>query len=113
MQKRREIADEHERTFLSVYSINANPDSADEKSDPKSDNVQEQANQKNMFKSNILDNENDDMLPQYGNIRDRPCSIKPEYYVTMHKLKSELHLSENQQQGAICTLANNIFGRRE
>ena len=76
-------------------------------------NVQEQANQKNMFKSNTLDHENDDMLPQYGDIRDRPCSIKPEYYLTMHKLKSELHLSENQQQGAICTLVNNLFGRRE
>ena len=36
-----------------------------------------------MFKSNILDHENDDMLPQYGDIRDKPCSIKPEYYVTM------------------------------
>ena len=31
----------------------------------------------------------------------------------MHKLKSESHLSENQAQGAIYTVANNLFGRRE
>ena len=31
----------------------------------------------------------------------------------MHKLKSELHLSENQVEGAICTVANDLFGRKE
>ena len=31
----------------------------------------------------------------------------------MYKLKSKLHLSENQAQGAICTVANNLFGRKE
>ena len=49
----------------------------------------------------MLDHENDDMPPQYRHIRHGPRSIKPEYYVTMHILKLELHLSENQAQGAI------------
>ena len=31
----------------------------------------------------------------------------------MHKLKSELHLSENQVQGAIFTVANKLFGIKE
>ena len=35
------------------------------------------------------------------------------YYITMHTLKSEFHLSENQAQGAICTVANNLFNRNE
>ena len=37
MQKRWEIADEDKRVFLSVSSINAIPESADEKSDKESD----------------------------------------------------------------------------
>ena len=49
------------------------------------------------------------MKPQYQHIRHGPCSVKPEYYLTMHKLKSELHLSENQAQGVTCTVANNLF----
>ena len=63
---------------------------------------------KYVFKSNMLDHENDDMPPQYQHITHGPCSVKPEYYITMHKLKSELHSSE--VQGAICTVANNLFG---
>ena len=35
--QKREIADQHERTFLSVTSIDAIPESADEKSDKESD----------------------------------------------------------------------------
>ena len=65
-----------------------------------------------MFKSNMLDHENDDMPPQYQHIRHGAHSVKPEYYTTMHKLKSGLHLSENQVQGAICTVTNNLFYRR-
>ena len=42
-----------------------------------------------------------------------PGSVKPEYYATMHKLKSKFHLSENQAQGARCTVANNLYGRKE
>ena len=50
----------------------------------------------------MLDHEKD-MTPRYQHIRHRPCSGKPEYYVKMHKLKSELHLSKNQEQGAMCS----------
>ena len=54
-----------------------------------------------MLKTNMLDHENDDMPQQYRHIRHGPRSIKPEYYVTMHILKLELHLSENQAQVGI------------
>ena len=49
MRKRREIPDEHERTFLSLSSIDAIPDSADEKSDKKVvQNIQERTIQTNI-----------------------------------------------------------------
>ena len=115
LQKRRDIADQHEKTFLSVSSINAIPDSADEKSDKESDTEYLGANSSNkyVFQSNMLDHESDDMPPQYQHIRHGPCSVKLQSYVIMPKLKSEFHLSKNQAQGAICTVANNLFGRKK
>ena len=56
---------------------------------------------------------NDDM-PEYDHyIRYGLRSVRSVYYITMHKLKSEFHLSENQAQGAICTVANNLFNHKE
>lgn len=112
-EKKRD-ADQHKSTFLSVSSIDAIPDSAHEKN-WQSDTENPWANKSNkyMFKSNMLDHKNDDMPPHYWHIRDGPCSVKPKYYITMHKLKSELHLWENQAKGAISTIANNLFGREE
>ena len=100
--------------ILSQSSTNAIPDSADEKSDKEIDTEYLGANNSNKYvlKSNILDHEND-MPPQYWHIRYGPHSVKPEHFETMHKLKSELHLSENQVEGAICTVANDLFGRKE
>ena len=40
-------------------------------------------------------------------------SVRSEYYIAMNKLKSELHMSEKQAQGAICTVANILFGRKD
>ena len=76
-------------------------------------NIWERTVQINMFQSNMLDHESDDMPPQYQHIRHGPCSVKLQYYVTMLKLKSEFHLSKNQAQEAICTVANNLFGRKK
>ena len=100
--------------ILSQSSTNAIPDSADEKSDKEIDTEYLGANNSNKYvlKSNMLDHEND-MPPQYWHIRYGPHSVKPEHFETMHKLKSELHLSENQVEGAICTVANDLFGRKE
>ena len=56
---------------------------------------------------------NYDMPEHYCHIRYGLRSVRPEYYTTMHKLKSEFHLSENQAQGAICTVANNLFNCKD
>ncbi len=56
---------------------------------------------------------NDELPVKYRHIREGMRSVKPEYYSTIHTLKSEYHLSERQAQGAICTVANNLFGRRK
>ena len=54
LQKRREIADEHERTLLSVSSINAIPDSTDKKVTTKViQNILEQTIQTNMNLTNM------------------------------------------------------------
>ena len=115
LEKRRQIAEEHERTFLSVSSMEVSSDFVDVNIDEESDKEFSDSEEsiKYAFSSSLLDHEDDDMPPQYRHIRHGPRSVRPEYYVTMHKLKSKLHLSENQAQGAICTVANNLFGRKE
>ena len=40
-------------------------------------------------------------------------SVMPEYYKLTDKMKTELHLSEVQAQGAIISVANILFGRQE
>ena len=54
-----------------------------------------------------------DMPYNYQHIRHGLWSVREEYYVVMHKLKSELHMSENQAQGAVCAVANILFGRKD
>ena len=75
---------------MSVSSIGAIPNSANEKSDKEIDTGYSGANNSNKCecKSNMLDHRNNDMPPQYQHIRHGPCSFKPEHYVTIHKLKS-------------------------
>ena len=50
---------------------------------------------------------------RFRHIRSGLRSVRPEYYMLTHKLKSELHLSEAQAQGAIVAVANILFGRQE
>ena len=49
----------------------------------------------------------------FHHIRSGLRSVRSEYYKLTHKLKSELHLSEAQAQGAIISVANILFGRQE
>ena len=46
-------------------------------------------------------------------IRLGPHSVRPEIYMTIHQLMSEYHMSKRQALGSVCTVANNIFGRKE
>ena len=115
LERRQQIAEEHERTFLSVSSMEVSSDFVDVNIDEESDKEFSDSEEsiKYAFSSNLLDHEDDDMPPQYRHIRHGPHSVRPEYYVTMHKLKSKLHLSENQAKEAIFIVANNLFGRKE
>ena len=102
----------HESTFFSRSSADLLDE--DEKSDNPDNNEFSfpENSGKYFFNSSMIDT-NDDMPEHYRHIRYGLRSVRPEYYITMHKLKSEFHLSENQAQGAICTVENNLFNPKE
>ena len=66
-----------------------------------------------MYNTSLIDDENDDMPHRYLHIRNGPRSVRPEFHVLMHTLKSELPLSEVQAQGARIGVANILFGRKD
>ena len=56
----------------------------------------------------------DDPLPsEYRHIRSSANKVKPNIYMVMEKLSSVYHMSARQVQGAITTIANDLFGRKE
>ena len=61
----------------------------------------------------MLDDQSDDMPFHFRHIRSGLRSVRPEYYKLTDKLKSELHLSDTQAQGAIIPVANILFSRQE
>ena len=69
--------------------------------------------EKYQFNSIMLDDQSDDMPFRFRHIQSGLRSVRPEYYKLTHKLKSELHLSEAQVQGAIISVANILSGRQE
>ena len=111
-QKMKDDAIRHESTFFSRSSADLLDE--DEKSDNPDNNEFSfpENSGKYFFNSSMIDT-NDDMPEHYRHIRYGLRSVRPEYYITMHKLKSEFHLSENQAQGAICTVENNLFNPKE
>ena len=55
-----------------------------------------------------------DTLPrEYRHIRKSVHGVRPEVYVVMEKLSAVYHMSSSQVQGAIVTVANDLFGRKE
>ena len=62
--------------------------------------------EKYQFNGSILDDKSDDMPFRFHHIHSGLWSVRQEYYKLTHKLKSELHLSEAQAQGAIISVAN-------
>ena len=99
--------------MLSVSSL----DIADELDcpcpDSSDDFIPDPENEKYQFNSTLLDEPSDDMPYRFRHIRHGPHSVRPEYYLLTHQLKSELHMSEAQAQGAIIAVANTLFGRKE
>ena len=65
------------------------------------------------FNSPLIDDKEDQIPFEYRHIRSGPRSVRLEYYILVHKLKSELHMSERQAQGAIVAVANILFGRKD
>ena len=63
--------------------------------------------------NSTLDSENDPLPYQFRHIRSGPRSVRPEYYVLTHKLKSQYHMSETQVQGSILSTFNILFKRKE
>ena len=47
---------------------------------------------------------------EYWHVRNGPWSVREEYYIAMHRMKSELHMSDNQVEGLICICVNILFG---
>ena len=48
----------------------------------------------------------------YRHIRVGSRSVRPEFYEVAHTLSSKFHMSRHQVEGAICEIANRLFGRQ-
>ena len=105
--KIKDDAMQHESTFFSRSSVDF-LDEDEESDNPENNNEFSfpENSGKYFFNSSMTIDTNDDMPEDYRHIRYGICSIRPEYYITMHKLKSEV-------QGEICTVANNLFNHKE
>ena len=69
---------------------------------------------KRKYQLNETFNLADDFLPfQFCHICNGPRSVKPEIYKVATILSSSYHMSQSQVQGAIITVANELFGRKE
>ena len=56
----------------------------------------------------------DDNLPyKYRHMRSSIKDVRPEIYVVMEKLAASYHMSHRQIQGAITTIANDLFGHKQ
>ena len=61
---------------------------------------------------NTEEYDSEDEIPyKFRHIRNSARKIRPEFYETVDKLKSNNHMSEHQAEAAIVTIGNNMFGR--
>ena len=65
------------------------------------------------YQFNLTIDNNDDMPYEYWHVRNGSQSVREEYYIAMHRMKSELHMSDNQVEGSICISANILFGHNK
>ena len=91
------------------------PDDNDniEKSDDDHDEYIPSIEKSKCVYNRCVSNKDDDLPEKYRHIRLGPHSVRPEIYMTIHQLMSEYHMSKRQAFGAVCTVANNVFGRKE
>ena len=60
-----------------------------------------------------IDNGDDHMPYEYWPVWNWPWSVWEECYIAMYRMKSELHISDNQVEGSICICANILFGHNK
>lgn len=61
---------------------------------------------------NVVDHTQDDIPYKYRHTREGLRSVKPDIYFVMNVLSSQFHMSQHQVEGAIVTIANELFGRK-
>ena len=82
--------------------------------DSSSDKDYEFEAKKRKYDFNFVNIKSSDDLPfKYRHIRDGLLNLKPEIYFVISKLSSDFHMSQNQIEGSIITIANELFGRKE
>ena len=47
---------------------------------------------------------------EHRHVQNGPQSVREEYYIAMHRMESQLHMSDNQVEGLICICVNILFG---
>ena len=60
-----------------------------------------------------LDHSEDDLPYKYRHVRSSVKCVKDEIYIVYEKLAAVYHMSHRQIQGAITTVANELFGRKK
>ena len=77
--------------------------------------IEDLSNEKNKSKRKRISqssSNNADPLPaEFQHIRHNVNVVKPEFYTTTDRIKSELHCSARQASGAVILTANGLFGR--
>ena len=63
--------------------------------------------------SEVIDDKDDNLPFAYRHIRNGERSVKKEIYIVMSTLSSVYHMSRNQIEGSIITIANELFGRKQ
>ena len=61
----------------------------------------------------VLGDPSDDLPHRFRHIRSGLHSVNPSYYVAMNRMKSELHMSEEQSQGSVCIIFNEMLDRKK
>ena len=69
--------------------------------------------EKYQLNSTTDNDDGDDMPYEYRYVWNGPRSVQEEYYIPIHSIKSELHVSEHRVKGSICISAKIVFGRNE
>lgn len=100
-----------DQTFVNSVDVVVDDDVVE---DSSSDKDYEFEAKKRKYDFNFVNNKSSDDLPfKYRHIRDGLRSVKPEIYFVISKLSSDFHMSQNQIEGSIITIANELFGRKE